>query len=101
MLGSGATKKVQVYKGQTDRRQCERCELGCESRGPELRMDEEKYEMRQDVVEPEMRTRTQNTDMKLCTQGFFFSMCLSHTHILASVMLRSVIELDLVNRRLM
>lgn len=72
MLGSGATKKVQVYKGQTDRRQCERCELGCESRGPELRMDEEKYEMRQDVVEPEMRTRTQNTDMKLCTQGFFF-----------------------------
>lgn len=101
MLGSGATKKVQVYKGQTDGRQCERCELGCESRGPEPRMDEEKYEIRQDVVEPEMRTQTQNNDVKLCTQGFFFSMCLSHTHILASVMPRSVIELDLVNRRLM
>lgn len=57
-----------------------RCELGCESRGPELRMDEEKYEIRRDVVEHEMRTQIQNSDMKLCTQGFIFYVSFAYTY---------------------
>lgn len=64
MLGNGATKKVWVTEDREDGHQCVRCELGCEVKGPEPRMDEEKHEIRQDVVEHEMGTRTQNTDVK-------------------------------------